>query len=368
MAGILVHEWLSRTGGSEKVFDAMVEAFPDADVLALWNDAPDRRYPGRHVRETWLARTPLRRSKAAALALMPATWRRQPAVPAEWALVSTHLFAHHVSFAGQPADFRKYLYVHTPARYIWTPELDRRGNGLLPRTASAALRPLDRRRAHEAFAVAANSAYVRDRIASTWGVDATVIHPPVDVTEIQAVERWADTLDPEERRLLESLPGEYLLGASRFIPYKRLDLVIAAGEAAGLPVVLAGAGPLLDELVARGREASVPVHVLEDPSDGLLRALFQEALVYVFPAVEDFGIMPVEAMAAGTPVLTLDRGGAAESVVDGRTGAHWDGRPGSLRAAVLRAAACSRGAARDRAQDFSREVFTERLHSWMGLR
>ncbi len=112
-----------------------------------------------------------------------------------------------------------------------------------------------------------------------------------------------------------------MLGASRFIPYKRLDLVIAVGERAGRPVVLAGRGPELERLRAVGAAASVPVHVVEGPSTALLRALYQTTDLFVFPAVEDFGIMPVEAMAAGAPVLAQALGGTAESVVPGLTGA-----------------------------------------------
>ncbi len=240
--GVLVHEWLARTGGSENVFDAMVAAFPEADLLCLWNDVPDR-YPGRELSETWLARTRLRRRKAAALPLLPATWRGRPAGGYEWALVSSHMFAHHVKFADQPQDFQKFVYVHSPARYIWNPELDARGRGL-PRLVAPPLRSLDRRRAREATSIAANSEFVRERVRAAWGLEAEVIHPPVDVARIRGVSSWADLVLPQEQQVIEELPPVFLLGASRFVDYKRLDLVVAAGEAARLPVVLAGAGPL----------------------------------------------------------------------------------------------------------------------------
>ncbi|MFB7884616.1 glycosyltransferase [Microbacterium sp. NPDC056057] len=313
MAGVLVHEWIAPTGGSEQVLDEFVRAFPDADVHALWNDAPDR-IPGE-VSESWIARTPLRKNKALALPFMPAAWRQLHSERAyDWALISSHLFAHHARFRGVNRAIPKLVYAHTPARYVWEPELDQRGAGFAPRAASTILKPLDRRRAREATAIAANSEFTRARIQRTWDRDATVIYPPVDTTRIIAGGAWADRVRGHENGILEQLPATFLLGASRFIPYKRLDLVIDAGEASDLPVVLAGSGPERERLASRAANARVPVLIVDNPSNELLYALFQAALVLVFPAVEDFGIMPVEAMAAGTPVVAPAIGGAAESV------------------------------------------------------
>lgn len=362
---MLVHEWLSRTGGSENVFDAMVGAFPDADLLCLWNDVPGR-YPGRDLRETWLARTPLRRSKAAALPAIIPTWRGRRPGGYDWALVSSHMFAHHVSFADQPADFRKYVYVHSPARYLWNPELDARGRGILPRLVAPALRRLDRRRADEAVAVAANSEFVRERVRATWHRDADVVYPPVDVRRISRTGRWADVLGPSDAARLAALPDQFVLGASRFVPYKRLDLVIEAGELSGLPVVLAGAGPEERALRERGDRASVPVHLVRSPSDALLFALYQAALAFVFPAVEDFGIMPVEAMAAGTPVVVGPVGGARESVQDGVTGAVAEStHPRALADAVERCASAVPADCVRRAERFGGDVFERELRAWV---
>jgi glycosyltransferase involved in cell wall biosynthesis len=357
MTGILVHEWLAKSGGSEKVFDRFVADFPDADVLCLWNDVPGR-YGDRAVEETWLARTPLRRSKSLSLPLMPMTWRRRKGPEYDWALVSSHLFAHHVSFAHPAADFQKYVYVHTPARYIWTPEFDERGASIPVRLASAVLRPLDRRRAQEPSTIIANSRFVRNRIAECWDRDAEVVYPPVDVERIQSVGDWASRLTAAESSLVDSLPDTYLLGASRFVEYKRLDVVIRAGEAAGIPVVIAGSGPEEAALRAQAASASVPVHVVIRPSDELLFTLFQRALVFVFPPVEDFGIMPVEAMAAGTPVVVSAQGGAGESVQAPLGGELLQSHdPAVLREAVVSAAAKDRGTVAALASAFSNAAF-----------
>lgn len=313
MSGLIVHEWVAPAGGSEKVVEQFVHAFPHADIQVLWDDAPGRF--GVSVKETWLSKTVLRRSKAASVPFMPFAWRGlRSSANYDWLLVSSHLFAHHVTIRGQE-DLPKLVYTHTPARYIWNPELDSRGDTVPARLASAVLKPLDRRRAQEAIVVAANSNYTAARVRESWQRDAVTIYPPVDVEAIRAVPDWSSQLDANDCRVLASLPSEFLLGASRFVSYKRLDAVIAAGEAAGIPVVLAGRGPDHRLLSALAEASKVQVVIIESPSDELLRALYQKSIAFVFPAIEDFGIMPIEAMAAGTPVIVPSEGGAAESAL-----------------------------------------------------
>jgi len=358
--GVLVHEWLARTGGSERVFDHIVADFPDADVLCLWDDTGGR-YPGRTVRETWLARTPLRHHKGLALPLMPMAWGHRMRGSYDWAVVSTHSFAHHVRFSCSPG-MRKILYVHTPARYVWEPDLDARGGGHTARAASPLLRAIDRRKAAEAHTVIANSEYVARRIERTWSRSAQVIHPPVEVGSIAAVADWRTCLDGAEAARIEALPATFVLGASRFVRYKRLDLVIAAGEAADLPVVLAGGGPEEGRLRSLAARARVPVHVVGDPSDALLYSLYQRALVFVFPPVEDFGMMPVEAMACGTPVVVNAEGGARETLAGRSVGAIADpASTASLRTAVEAASRCPRAFVAEHARRFDAPVFDRAL-------
>lgn len=367
MAGLIVHEWISEHGGSENVAEELARVFPDSDILALWNDAPER-FAGRRVRESWLAKTPLRRSKAAALPFMPRVWARTDVSGYDFVLASSHLFAHHVGGRTGERGVPKFVYVHTPARYIWNPELDARGANVMARLASPSLRRVDRARAADGALFAANSAYVQERIRTSWDQDAVVIHPPVDVTRLQSVEDWRERLSGEELRLVDSLPQTFVLGASRFVPYKRLDLVIRAGESAGLPVVLAGAGPLADELAAQAADASVPVVFVPRPSDAMLAALYQRAAVFVFPAVEDFGIMPVEAMSLGTPVLVGADGGARESVeaVDG--GAVVDSFESADTGDAVRRLVDAGSPDTSRVRDlFGSDTFRSRILAWTGV-
>ncbi|MFW2513780.1 glycosyltransferase [Demequina sp. SO4-13] len=363
MSGVLVHEWIAQSGGSENVLEAMSTIYPDADIVCLWNDSTGRFDPQR-LHETWLARTPLRQSKAAALPLMPPTWRRLRTEEHEWALISSHLFAHH-AYSAQP-EVERFVYVHTPARYIWSPELDARGAGLPVRAASASFKRIDRRRAREGACFAANSAFVRGRIRAAWGIDARVIHPPVEVEAIQERD-WPSELDEADRATLDALPDSFVLGASRFIPYKRLDLVIRTGEVANMPVVLAGKGPEHARLRQAASAASVDVRFVLAPSDALLRALYSRASLFVFPAIEDFGIMPVEAMAAGTPVLAQRVGGAAESVLPGISGALTAFESDAdIARALSDALAVERSTVRAHALRFSRSRFDGEIREWVG--
>ena len=198
-------------------------------------------------------------------------------------------------------------------------------------------------------------------MAWAWEREATVIHPPIDVA------RFADAQPTDETdAAVAGLPPEYLLGVSRFVPYKRLELVIEAGAVSGLPVVLAGGGADEGRLRAYAEERGHAVTFVRDPSSTLLAALYRNALALVFPAVEDFGIMPVEAMATGTPVVGNAFGGVSESVVDGVTGAlvhDWSGT--DLADAVERAIASSREACVQRAFEFDRPVFEARIAQWV---
>ena len=139
-----------------------------------------------------------------------------------------------------------------------------------------------------------------------------MIYPPVDIDRIRS---FGGELSDVDSATARALPREFVLGASRFVPYKNVDAAISAGEVLGLPVVLAGTGPDESRLRALAEQARTPVHFAGRVSDNLLLKLYRRAALFVYMAVEDFGIMPVEAMASGTPVLVNELGGARESVL-----------------------------------------------------
>jgi glycosyltransferase involved in cell wall biosynthesis len=364
MTGLIANEWMESVGGGERVVDALAARFPDAPIVVPWDDLPGRYAPGR-VTQSWLARTPLRGRKAASIPFLLEWWRTLPPVDADWILCCSHLFAHHARMRRPERDVPKFVYTHSPARYIWEPEIDQRGDGLLTRAAAAPLRAIDRRRAQEAVRIAANSRFIAERIERCWDRESTVIYPPVDLGVFAAGD---EELTPEELATLDALPSGFALGASRFVPYKRLDVAIEAGVAADLPVVLAGDGPDRERLTQLAAEHPGRVTFVARPSNALLRALYRRAAVFVFAPIEDFGIMPVEAMAAGTPVVGNAVGGTSETVEDGVTGSLLHSTdPAELRTAVEAALTMDPAACRRRARLFDGATFGDRVAEWMGV-
>ncbi|MET8148636.1 glycosyltransferase [Actinoplanes sp. NPDC049668] len=344
----VVHEWFSAVGGSENVFRAIADLVPHADRRVLWAE-PDADATG--LRQTWLARTPLRRSKALALPLMPLVWRTSGRPAPDVVISSSHAFAHTVKL-GDPRRTRHLSYVHSPARYLWSPDFDSRGSHPALAAPRKVLQAVDRWGGRHVHAYAANSAEVRGRIRRCWGRDAVVIHPPVDV-EFYGGGEAAGLRD-------------YLLGVGRWIPYKNFELMIDVAAAARVPLVLAGSGPQEAALRRRADGAGVPVTFEVRPDRRRLRELYEGARALLFPAHEDFGIVPVEAQACGTPVLGLRRGGLLETVVEGETGFLVDSAdPADYVPLVRRVAELDPDRIRRHAARFSHAAFADRLTRWV---
>lgn len=300
----LVHEWLDVRAGSEILFEQMAAVFPEADIFALTANKPDDQFDfgGRPVRTTLLDKVPkLRDSRPLQLPLMPPAWKSIRRDPYDVVISSTHAFGREFV---RPTDGLHLNYVHAPMRYAWTPELDGRSGraGFASSTARAVLQRRDLASVELVDSFAANSRAVADRIERFYEREARVIHPPVDVEYFSAIE-------PNKQG--------YLLSASRMIPYKRMDLSIHVAAELDMPLVIAGTGPCeaeLRELADRIHPSGVTFEIA--PPRDRLRELMANAEVFLFPAHEDFGIIMVEALAAGTPVVGLDAGGTADIVAD----------------------------------------------------
>jgi glycosyltransferase involved in cell wall biosynthesis len=348
----VLNEWIERIGGAERVLTAACEALPGADVYALWDDRTD---PDQPVHESWLARTPLRGRKALALPLMPMVWRTQTRQRYDIVLSFSHSL-NHTAKLPVTAGGVHLSYIHTPARYLWLTDVDsRRRQHLGQRLAVAATKHLEQHTSRHVTAYAANSHEVRRRIEEFWHRDATVIYPPARTTYF--------TDPPASDR---SQARDYILGLGRWVEYKRFDFMIEVAERAGLPLVIAGAGPMEEQLRRQAASASVDVTFHVRPSDDTMRSLLWGARCLLFPGHEDFGIVPVEAQACGTPVIGLARGGLLETVVDGATGQLIDSLdPVAFARAIQRASGWSPEACQANAAHFSEDAFHTALRSWI---
>lgn len=349
----VVHEWFSARGGSESVFLSIADLVPHAERYVLWAER-ESGADALNLRESWLARTPLRHRKALALPLMPLAWRTLDRAKFDVVISSTHAFAHTVKL-GSPEETRHLSYVHSPARYVWSPAFDGRGAHRLLALPRRALQSIDVRLSRHVSAYAANSREVQARIQQYWKRDATIINPPVDVRFFGSAPAQRDTSS-----------RDYLLGVGRWIPYKNFDLMIAIADEARTPLVIAGSGPEEARLRRLAAKAQAPITFELKPSRERLRELYCGAKALLFPTHEDFGIVPVEAQASGTPVIGLRRGGLLETVVDSETGFLVDSMaPAAYAATLCRLPELRTELIRRNAAKFSQERFAGRMAQWI---
>jgi glycosyltransferase involved in cell wall biosynthesis len=303
----VVHEWLTIPGGSEKVVSAILELIPQAEVFtSVYDPETSPADFKRHVvHPSFLDRVPgARRRYPYLLPLMDAAFRSFDLSTFDLVISSNHACAKNVR---TPAGVPHVCYCHTPMRYAWDPEfLQSEVLGpvikrLLP-IETAWLRHVDRKRAAGPDVYVANSTFVATRIVEAYGRPSQVIHPPVDIAGLMDVERD---------------PGDAYLVFGRLVPYKRVDIPIRACERLGRKLIVAGGGRDLDRL--RGL-AGPTTEFLGHVSDDRLPGLFARARALIFPGVEDFGMVPVEAQAAGLPVIAYGEGGVCDSVIHGQTG------------------------------------------------
>ena len=246
-------------------------------------------------------------------------------------------------------------YCLTPMRYAWDQfdayfGADRLGpaGSAVMRRAMAWMARWDKSTAGRADRYVAISHYVAGRIRRYYNRDATVIYPPVDTAFF--------TPAPAQ-----PIGTPYALVVSALVPYKRIDIAIDAARLAGIPLTIVGDGPERGRL---GRDGGAGVTFLGRRSDDEIRELYRGAAVALLPGEEDFGIVPVEAQACGTPVVALGRGGATETVLDGKTGVLVDDTSAPAFAdGIARALSASfdRAAIRRNAERFSRERFVREI-------
>lgn len=295
----IVHDWLTGMRGGERVLEGMLDLFPHAELFTLVHrpGSVSARIEARPIRTSFLQGVPGAQAHYRRwLPLFPLAIERLPIRGFDLVLSSSHCVAKSARAEGAP----HLCYCHTPMRYAWG-ELDAYLTGtralLRPAAAplAAALRRWDAATAGRVDAFVANSAFVRERIRRCYGRAAAVVHPPV------ATARFARARAPEDFYLL--------FGA--LVPYKRVELAIAACARLRRRLVVAGDGPELPRL---RRLAGPDVIFLGRVDDEHAVELLARCRALLFPGVDDFGITPVEAHAAGAPVVARAAGGALETV------------------------------------------------------
>lgn len=357
----LVHDWLTGRRGGEKVLEALAEIFPRAPIHTLFHfrGSQDPALERRTIRTSFLQGLPfLRQRYRSYLALFPLAAELFDLQDFELVVSSSHCVAKGII----PAPGALHVsYIHSPVRYAWNQYHAYFGPGRLALPARCVVAPvIHMLRTWDAASSArvdhfvANSAAVRSRIARYYRRPADVIPPPVDTDFFRPG-------GPGAR-------GSGFLAVSALVPYKRLDLAVAAFNETGDRLRIVGTGP---EYKALRRLARPNVEFLGAVGGPDLLRLYREAEAFVLPGEEDFGIAAVEAQACGRPVVAYGRGGALETVVDGTTGILFPALTvASLRAALdkVRRLPLNEDTVRSQALRFSKAAFREKITAFLDAR
>lgn len=321
----IVCSWLNQYGGAERVLEAVHDMYPEAPIYTsiYWPEALPDRYRKWDIRPSFLNRLPLiKRKHQPFLPLYPLGFESLDLRGYDVVLSLTSAFAHGVMTT---ENTRHVCYCLTPARFLWNYRgyVEREGLGRLARLGLPlflkGLRQWDRLAADRVDHFVAISRAVQRRIAKYYRRDSEIIYPPVRAdlaNEIQA-------------------PEDYYLIVSRLVPYKRIDLAVQAFGQLGLPLRIIGDGRDRQALQAiAGPNIEFLGYVADDAE---VRRQMARCRAFVFPGEEDFGLTPLEAMAAGRPVIAYGAGGALDTIIDGQTGVFFQqATPEALAQAVRR--------------------------------
>jgi glycosyltransferase involved in cell wall biosynthesis len=312
----VVHDWLVVNGGAEKVLEEILALYPLAEVFTLVDYLPekDRAWLGEHkVHTSFIHRLPFSKSKYRNyFPLFPIAIEQFDMSGFDLIISSSYAVAKGVITGPEQTHVS---YCHSPARYAWDLQaqylkesnMERGLKSNIARYFLHKFRIWDTRTANGVDKFIANSKFIKKRIHKCYRRDAEVIHPPVRLTQFT----------------LETDKEEFYLTASRMVPYKRIDLVVHAfTQMPSKKLKVIGEGPDFDKIknIAKGH---ANIEMLGFQSNEVLIQNMQKAKAFVFAAEEDFGIIPVEAQACGTPVIAYGKGGCLETVVDGSSGLHF---------------------------------------------
>jgi glycosyltransferase involved in cell wall biosynthesis len=349
-----VHDWLTGMRGGEKALEALCEMYPGADILTLVHRKGSvsptiERHP---IRTSMVQHLPWAQTRYPQyLPLFPFAIEQLSLDQYDLVISSSHCVAKSVIVPGRAVHM---CYCHSPMRYAWDQFDAYFGPARVGNVASRWLyRPMlsrlarwDASTAGRVHRFLANSSHVADRIRRYYNREATVVHPPVDTVFYHPT---------------NVAPESHFLIVSALVPYKRIDLAIAACEEMGAALRIVGEGPERRRLEQR---AGPQVAFLGWLPNEQIRDEYRRAAAVIMPGEEDFGLVPLEGQACGCPTIALARGGALETVKDGKTGVLFDEpSTASLTAALRRARAISfdRSVLRQHAEQFARERYTRQM-------
>lgn len=349
----LVHDWLNQRGGAEDVLEALVDLYPTSPIYTSIY-APDlmpESYRAWDIRTLWLDKLPgIHNHHQLYLPLYPAAWGGLNLTDYDVILSNKSGFCH-----GLHSNGLHICYCLAPTRYVWQLEsyIAREGMG---KPVEAALRPLVSQLKKWDYAAAqrvdhfiAISTDIQQRIQTYYERASVIIYPPVDTSRFQPANEVED----------------YFLIVSRLIPYKRIDLAVQAATRLGLPLKIGGKGRDLDRLRAM---AGPTVEFLGYVPDDALPNLMARCTAFLFPGLEDFGITPVQALAAGRPVIAYGGGGALDTVISGETGEHFHELTVDSLAEVMAGFDASRynpARMRAHAMQFDTQVFNQQITAYV---
>lgn len=354
----IVYDWLTNMGGAERVVLSMHKAFPDAPIYTSVFDAEGcPQFKGLDIRTTWLQRLPrfLRKRHQLFPVLRAHAFRRLKL--AEYDVVISISSAEAKAVRVRPGA-RHICYCLTPTRYYWSHyEEYKQSPGFGPLNPIVRLllpafvgwmRRLDLQAIEGVTEFIAISSAVAERIKTYYNRDSRIIYPPVDMQRFRPL----DITGPRK--------GFVALG--RQVPYKRFDLAVQACTTLNVPLTVFGKGPEHERLMAM---AGPTVKFVVGASDQEVATALTHAQGFIFPQEEDFGIVQVEAMAAGAPVVAFAKGGALDVVIEGKTGTFFAEQTAESVAAAVQKLQATRFAPKviqAHAEGFSEENFIRQLH------
>ena len=312
MKTAIVHDWLNQIGGAEDVLETLVELYPDVPIYTslYWRDGMPAHWREWDIRTSFINRLPLAQKRQQLyFPLYPMAFEQFDFSDYNLVISNKSGFCHGIITGPETLHI---CYCLTPTRYVWRYHqyVEQENLGSLQRRLLRAIMPpfltslrqWDRLAADRVDHFIAISQTIRQRIAKIYRREAVIIYPPVDTS------RFAPATGVED----------YYLIVGRLVPYRRIDILIEAFNKMGKPLVIAGSG--------RDRErledlAGPTIEFLGYVPDDQLPELMARCQAFMWPGEEDFGISPIQAMAAGRPVIAYAAGGALETVIPGRTGA-----------------------------------------------